>query len=585
MFGDHAYTIYRYFENKILTIKDVIVFGSQTIREDIAIIVGCFFSIALLAFIPPILTKIIFDNIIVSVDREHLWEIGLVLMSVIVSMSAFEITKRYVLLHFEATFDSQIEAAFWARILKLPVQFFKKHMAGELLSRISRLIEIRISFSGPLIILILNCPFSFFSLILLFIYSSFAVLIVIFALAVLIGLYLLFFKKRLAVEKIVAEKQDKLFGALGEIFSAITKIRVTGSESRIFSNWAVTFSSLQAHIRQSLLIGTFIRSSLEVAPLIIVGFAYLGISYAVNNLQNLTTGDFIAFNVLLAQLLYLLVDLLQVLNGLIEQIPSFSRVKIFIETTPEESLVLDEIDELKGEIEISNVSFKYSDSPNWILNKLSMKIEPGEYVAIVGPSGSGKTTLLRLLMRFELPTEGRIYFDNKDINLVDNDLLRKQMGIVLQNDQLIQGDIYSNIVGSNELTLTEAWALAEMVGIADDINEMPMKMRTMVAMEGSGFSGGQKERILIARAIASKPKILILDEATRALDNKHQKRIITQLSKMRMTRIVVAHRLSTLLEVDRIFVINNGQCVETGTYQQLMEKKDLFYHLVERQLV
>jgi NHLM bacteriocin system ABC transporter ATP-binding protein len=584
-FYKYAYTIYRNFSNKILGIKDVIGFGTQYVMKDIAVVIACFSSISLLSFLPPVLTQIIFDNVIVSTDRNQLWQISLVLIGVIISMSAFELTKRYALLRFEATLDSQIQAAFWGRILKLPVEFFKKYTPGELVSRIARLMEVRMSFSGPMLILIMNALFSMISFILLLYYSAFSALIVFVVIAIMIISYVVFSKMRLVIEQKIAVKQDEIFGTLGEIFSAIVKIRLTGSEYRVFSHWAIAFSKLQSHIRKSSKISAFIKSTLDIAPLFIFGVAYTAIAFAVYRSQNLSTGEFLAFNVVLAQMLFAITDLLQVLNDVIEQIPSFSRAAIFIDTSPEVKVELEEPDDLKGDIEISNVSFKYPDSDNWVLNKISLEIDPGEYVAFVGPSGSGKSTLLRLLMRFESPTEGRIYFDNKDINQVDIDLLRKKMGVVLQNDQLIQGDIYTNISASNELTLSEVWEIAELVGIAEDIKEMPMQMRTMVQMEGTGLSGGQKERILIARAIANKPQLLMLDEATRALDNKTQKHIITQLGKMRMTRIVVAHRLTTLLEVDKIYVIDQGQCVESGTFMELMDKQNLFYRLANRQML
>jgi len=193
--------------------------------------------------------------------------------------------------------------------------------------------------------------------------------------------------------------------------------------------------------------------------------------------------------------------------------------------------------------------------------------------------------LLRMLLGFETPTGGRIYYDNKDLSTLDNDLLRKQIGVVLQHDELIPGNIYSNISGLSDLSIEETWEIAHKAGIADDILAMPMQMNTIINLEGSGLSGGQKQRLLIARAIAREPKILILDEATRALDNITQKIVIDNLGSMRITRIVVAHRLSTLLKVDKIFVLDGGYITEAGSYEELLEKQGTFYKLVQKQLI
>ncbi len=581
--GKYAFAIYRSFNNVILSLKDVVKFGLAFTRHDIRIIFACFTVTALLALIPPILMQIIFDNIIVTSDRGRLFDIGLVMLVTIVVTGMFEMTKRFTLLRFEAKFDSQIQAAFWARILRLPILFFRQFTPGELVSRITRLIDIRFALSGPLLHLSMNMLFSAMSWLLLFYYSAFAATIVLLFLAVIVGCYILLMRARLRYEKLIVTQQDKLFGMLGEFFTAIAKIHLTGSEFRVFFHWSHAFSVLQENLRKSLKLSSIISSIIDTAPLLAFGIAYAALAWTWYQSNTLSTGYFLAFNAVLAQLVIVIFELLHEVNRIIEQIPCFERAKIFIQTLPEQTEELPDPGDINGNIEISNVSFKYPQMDRWILKNINIHIEPGEYVAIVGPSGSGKSTLIRLLLHFENPTEGGIYFDNNDINQIDMESLRQQMGVVLQNDQLIPGDLYSNIAGANDLSLKEAWNIAEKVDLAEDIRNMPMQMHTMINMEGVGLSGGQRERLLIARAIASQPKILILDEATRALDNKTQKHVITQLNKMKMTRIVIAHRLSTLQDVDRIYVMDQGQIVEFGTYQQLIDNNNLFSRLVKHQ--
>ena len=244
------------------------------------------------------------------------------------------------------------------------------------------------------------------------------------------------------------------------------------------------------------------------------------------------------------------------------------------------------VTKVSGSIEMNHVSFRYDENTPWVLEDLSLKIHAGEYVAIVGRTGCGKSTLMRLLLGFEKPEKGAIYYDGKDIESLDLGSLRRRIGTVMQQSGLFQGDIYSNIVlTAPGLSIDEAWDAAEKAGIADDIRAMPMGMYTMVSEGGGGISGGQKQRLMIARAIAPKPKLLFFDEATSALDNKTQKQVSEALDAMGCTRVVIAHRLSTIRHCDRILVLDGGTIVEDGSYDALIEKGGFFADLVARQRV
>jgi len=221
-----------------------------------------------------------------------------------------------------------------------------------------------------------------------------------------------------------------------------------------------------------------------------------------------------------------------------------------------------------------------------VLDDISLRIRPGQYVAIVGPSGCGKSTLLRILLGFEKADKGAIYYDGKDINAVDLKSLRKKIGCVLQNGKLMSGSVFSNItVSAPLLTLDEAWEAAELAGIANDIRDMPMGMHTIVAEGGGGISGGQKQRLMIARAVAPKPSILMLDEATSALDNITQKHVAESLNGLKCTRIVIAHRLSTIKQCGRIIYLEKGKIEEDGTYDELITRNGKFAELVKRQML
>ena len=264
--------------------------------------------------------------------------------------------------------------------------------------------------------------------------------------------------------------------------------------------------------------------------------------------------------------------------------PVLDLSKPILQSVPEVSEGKQVITRLSGGIELNNVSFRYNENMPNVVDDLSLKIRPGQYVAIVGSTGCGKSTLMRLMLGFETPQKCAIYYDGKDIAGIDLKSLRRRIGTVMQNGKLFQGDIFSNItISAPWLTLDDAWEAAELSGIADDIRRMPMGMNTLISEGGGGVSGGQRQRLMIARAIAPKPKILMFDEATSALDNITQKTVSESLDRLKCTRIVIAHRLSTIKQCDRIIYLENGKIVEDGSYNELIEKNGKFAELVARQ--
>jgi len=266
-------------------------------------------------------------------------------------------------------------------------------------------------------------------------------------------------------------------------------------------------------------------------------------------------------------------------------IPLYQRLRPILETLPEDDTSKINPRALTGSIEVSHVSFRYREDGPLVLKDVSFEIKEGDYVALVGTSGCGKSTLFRILLGFEKPETGEIYYDGQDLAKLDIRAVRRQLGVVLQNGQLMTGNILSNIIGTNHrLTIEDAWEAARMAGIEEDIREMPMGMFTIIS-EGAGtISGGQKQRLMIARAIVNKPRIIFFDEATSALDNKTQAIVSQSLEKLQATRVVIAHRLSTIMNCNRILVMNQGRIVEQGTYEELMAKQGVFADLAKRQL-
>jgi ATP-binding cassette subfamily C protein len=313
-------------------------------------------------------------------------------------------------------------------------------------------------------------------------------------------------------------------------------------------------------------------------------FAAIGDALLQNGKARITTGEFIAFNAAFGGFFGALIGLAATALGLLNLVPVYERAKPILQTLPESGEGRRHPGELQGGIEVMKLGFRYGDGPE-ILKDVSFSIRPGGYIALVGPSGSGKSTLFRLLLGFEKPSSGSIYYDTQDLVDLDVDALRRQLGVVLQSGQLISGDIFTNIVGTSQLTLDDAWNAARMVGLDQDIEQMPMGMHTVISEGASTLSGGQRQRILIARAIVHRPRIIYFDEATSALDNRTQAIVTESLGRLKATRIVIAHRLSTVINADRILVLQDGRIVQNGNYEKLLHEPGPFAELAKRQML
>ena len=370
----------------------------------------------------------------------------------------------------------------------------------------------------------------------------------------------------------------------GYIYNAlrrISKIRVTGTENRTFIRWAKMYYKVdEATFHPSLWIRLCgaVPTAISLTALCLIYYlaARTGIS------KTAYFGFAASYGAVTA--------MLGQITGSVEEyaaiLPIFDMLKPLLSQTTENAGDRRMVANLSGNIRVQDVSFSYSKDGPRILNRLNMNIRAGEYVAITGRTGCGKSTLMRLLLGFETPQRGMIYYDRNMLDKLDLRSVRQQIGTVLQDGKLFIGDIYSNIVICNpSLSLDEAWEAAELAGISEDIRQMPMGMRTLISEENGGISGGQKQRLMIARAIANHPKILFFDEATSALDNISQKKVSESLDSLKCTRIVIAHRLSTIRNCDRILVMDQGNIVGDGSYEELLVNCPLFEELVKRQML
>jgi ATP-binding cassette subfamily C protein len=299
----------------------------------------------------------------------------------------------------------------------------------------------------------------------------------------------------------------------------------------------------------------------------------------------LTTGEFLAFAAAFGQFQAAALELSSAFLTILGVVPLYERAKPILDTLPEVTGTKTHPGELSGTIEVKHVTFRYRTDAPPALRDVSINIPAGRFVAFVGPSGSGKSTLLRLLLGFEVPESGSVYFDDQDLTGLDVQAVRQQIGVVLQNGRLSAGSIYRNIVGSAQLGMDHAMQAAKLAGLEDDIRTLPMGMHTMIGEGGAGLSGGQRQRLMIARAIVRKPRIVFFDEATSALDNETQGIIGRSLESLQATRVVIAHRLSTIINADYIYVLEKGAVVQEGRYEDLSRREGPFADLARRQIL
>ncbi|WP_338846580.1 NHLP bacteriocin export ABC transporter permease/ATPase subunit [Massilia sp. W12] len=583
-----AFMFYRALPWHSLHWRDLVNFVLRGVKHDLwmTFIVGM--CAGLLGMAIPIATGHLFQNVFPAADRAQMWQVVMMLFITSAVTLLFNITRAWSLLRVESKAGSELQAAIWDRVLRLPAPFFRDYQAGDLALRINSINEIRRMLSGTFIATLLSSLFSFFNVFLLFYYSvelAWAALgLVLFATAVNFGIGW----KQMRHMRPMTELNGKLGAITYEFLHGIAKLRVTGAEWRAFARWASRYAE---HKRYGLLAGrlNIISNAFSsVFPVLANMLIFSLIIYLMENKvageEDFRTGDFIAFNAAFAAFLATSLALSRSVLDLLEMLPLFERTKPLLEATPEGGSNKPDPGELNGALEVSNLSFAYRSDGPLILNDVSLSIKAGEFVALVGSSGSGKSTLFRLLLGFEKPISGGIYYDGHNLDEVNLGALRRQLGVVLQGGQLMSGDLFSNIVGSSGLRLDDAWAAARACGLDKDIEAMPMGMHTMIDSGGGALSGGQRQRLLIARAIVNRPRVIFFDEATSALDNQTQAIVSKSIEQLHATRIVIAHRLSTIINADRIYVLDKGRIVQSGNYAELMQQEGLFVELAKRQI-
>ena len=561
-------------------IRDLLLYVKRCLNyTDIAVMVLAAAIVTGIGMIEPKIYSIVTGEVIDNADRSLLLGMTAFLICSAFVGQLFEMLRGVVVERMKIRTSQAVEASVMMRVLSMPAGFFRKYSSGELTNRVESV--------GTLCSMILNNIFSIgltglMSLIYISQIAVFTPSLTVTALCVIISTAVV--SLIASVVQVDINRRINLLSAREDglkysMYGGIMKIRLSGSENRFFARWAKLYAE---------------RASLEYDPfwfvklhrVFVTAISLIGtiVMYYIAVRNSVLPSEYYAFSAAYGRLMGAFTALSGVAVSFSAIRPHLEMVKPILETAPETSEDKERYEDIKGSIEFDHVYFRYDESTPYIIEKLSLKIQAGEYVAIVGHTGCGKSTLVRLLLGFERPDKGAVYIDKHDLAHMDPGTIRRQMGVVMQNGRLFLGDIYSNItISAPDLSVDDAWEAAETAGIADDIRKMPMGMYTHISEGNGGISGGQKQRLLIARAIAPKPKILIFDEATSALDNVTQKQVSEALDKLSATRIVIAHRISTIRNCDRILVLGDGKIVEEGTYDELMMRGGEFAKLVERQ--
>jgi len=580
LLSEEAISFYRPLPLRELDLKDLIKYIIATLNyADLLLVALAALAVSLLGLFTPYATKLLFDQVVPSGNAGLLMPMTVLLVGVSMSSLLIGVVRSLLLMRIETKMNIPLQAAAMSRLLTLPAIFFKQYNAGELSSRLDAVNQLSQMISGAVLSTGMT---ALFSIVYIFQMLSFAPSLARPALLILFVQSLAIILVSLLQVKLNRRRMKlgaKLNGLTFSSLAGIQKIKLTGAERRVFSKWADLYKQVAEIIYNPPLL-------IKLQPVLagLIAMAGTIVIYYGAARSAVEVADYMAFNSSYGLVSGAIMALAGVAAIFANIKPLTEMVEPILKAVPEAGGNKRIITELLGNIEINSLSFRYKDDMPLVINDLSLKIRSGQYLAIVGKTGCGKSTLMRLMLGFETPQRGAIYYDGQDLSRLDLRSLRKNIGSVMQDGRLFSGDIYSNImVTAPWLSLEDAWQAAEMAGIADDIRAMPMGMQTMISEGSGGISGGQRQRLLIARAVVAKPNILIFDEATSALDNITQKQVSEALDSLKCTRIIIAHRLSTIRHCDRIVVLNEGCLVEDGSYDQLLIKGGYFAELVQRQ--
>lgn len=577
---EKAYELYRHLPYKLESPIDILSFS---FGKFISVLIGIVtVSVLVMCFnlTQPIITQFLTSTAIPSTSKEVVIQMIWPALIIAALTGIFQYFQALISLRLETEVDLQVQTAVWERTLKLPLKFMLKYTTGDMNSRISAITTLRQLLGNQALTTILSFLFSFIYFIMMYLtnppltWVALAVTVIV----VVIGCYSIY--KQSMLQWPLLQEQADLTSFTFETINGVAQIRSTETEPFIFAKWFKEISNISYLTRQYTLWTnvTEVISSM-VQPLgatTLFGYIVYQLVFA-NNTALSSTGLIISFFPFYAAYSAFNQNMISVFRTLSniggQVIVNWRRAKPVLFQDQEtgygpETIVRN----IRGDIEFNEVKFRYDEAQKDLFTNLSFKISAGSLTAITGESGCGKSTVLSMLLGFYEPINGSILIDGLSITDYNIRQLRKQIGVVMQLAPLPSGTIYKIVSAGLECTEDEVWDALKNAAVDEQIKRMPLGLDTVLNESSQGISGGQRQRIAIARAIISKPKLLLMDEATSALDNESQKLITENLSRMKMTRIVVAHRLSTIADADQVIYIGKGTVEGSGKFSELVEK-------------
>ncbi len=495
--------------------------------------------------------------------------------------------QSFVILRLQTQVSYDTQAAVWDRLLKLKPAFFRQYSTGDLYNRVSAITEIRDKLSGSILRILFTSLFSLLNLGLLLIYNIPLALV---AIAVALVAMIITTISAMIIRRQMRPLQQlsgEIFGLTVQLIGGVSKLRVAAAESEAFACWAKKYTQQVKMMFSTQLVEDLLTAFNVILP-VVSSILLFGLTVALmsesKGQTGLSTGTFLAFDTAFGTFIASTTRLSNTLVDILEVTILWERAQPILQTKTEVDAQKYYPGKLSGQIKLDQVCFCYRQDSSLILDRITLEVQAGEFIAIVGPSGSGKSTIVRLLLGFETPETGTIFYDGRDLSGLDLTAVRRQLGVVLQNGRIMSGSIWENIASGAIVTQDQAWEALEMAGLADDIQPMPMGIHTIISEGGGNLSGGQRQRLFIARALVNKPQILLFDEATSALDNRTQGIVTQSLEQLGVTRMVIAHRLSTIQNADRIYVMQAGKIVQQGSFDELAAVPGLFADLIARQM-
>jgi len=551
------------------------------IRRDLAVLTAAGLLSAVLGLLVPLSTGVLLPGLIAA-DRHPVRWLALLLASGVIASWLLALVRNTAAIRLTGRVQSVLEPAVWDRLLAHDARFFRDYTTGDLVHRANAVAQARQALSEVLVGAVLGAVFSVSGLSVLMLVDVRLGGLLLAAVLVATAALLALGRLRQRYESRVYELHGRLHGTLYGLLLGIDKIQTAGREIQAFGRWAAPFAE-QKRADAAAMRADAAAAALTAAlqPLLLAALlagATLG--------GGTQPGHLMAAGIAAGQVALALGQVTHAAAGAYGIAPVLERLRPVLAEPVEASATLTAADPgpLRGAVRLDAVTFRYPGTAAPALDAVSLRAEPGEFVAVVGPSGAGKSTLVRLLLGFDRPESGAVRYDGRDLAELDPRLVRRQLGAVLQNGRMLRGSLLENLAGTDpDVTEDDIWCAAELAGIAEDLRRLPLGLGTRIGEDAQGFSGGQVQRMLLARALVRRPAVLLLDEATSALDNATQRHVAEAISGLDRTRIVIAHRLSTIRDADRIYVMDGGRVAAEGTYHQLLGTDPLFTRLARPQ--